>query len=180
MSSRGKRADSQYKEEKLSGAFTASYPNETTFNKLHEEHFNYLAEKNTAPVHHAGKNKSVLSPPRLPSRIRSAPSSPLLSRQRPQVNKSSSLTSFTSLNTRENYTEYSVESSTPPLSPALRRKLQNTDKIVKEARMHIDEYRRQHPGRASTPNIDVKSLEDALKEVQDCRYLRVVDRNDGY
>lgn len=188
MSSYGKRADSKYKDEQKggqtknekSGAVNTNYPNET-YNRLHQEHFNHLETSSLQ-----GKNRSVLWPPRLPSRVRSAPSSPLLSRQRPQVCKTSSLTSFnplnTGLNARENYTGNSVESSTPPLSPALRRKLQNTDQIVKEARMHIDDYRRQHPGSASTANstIDVKSLEEALKEVQNCRYLRVVvDRNDG-
>jgi hypothetical protein len=177
----------QTKHDEENGTVDSQYE---SFNRLHQEYDlarSSVAQtwslKNTSCNERYEGNRSVLLP-LSPSRVKSAPSSPLLSHQRPQISKTSSLTSIEPLSTRENKTDTrrrrqnGAEQSTPPLSPALRRKLQNTDKIVREARMRIDDYRREHPTSTVT-SIDVKPLGDALKEVQNCRYLRVVEKNDS-
>lgn len=67
--------------------------------------------------------------------------------------------------------------STPPLSPALRRKLIKTECLMKGVRIQIDNYRHDNRASASSPKttVDPDSLATALEEVKNCRYLRVSD-----
>lgn len=128
---------------------------------------------------------SSIFPPLGPSRATSAPSTPR-QQHRPRLSKTSSLTSIEVdasvnglINRRSTY--YASGISTPPLSPALRRKLIRTDCIMKGARLQIDDYR--HNNRSSIeptkPSVDANSLEQALEEVKNCRYLRTVDQSNS-
>lgn len=75
---------------------------------------------------------------------------------------------------------YGVEISTPPLSPALRRKLLNTECLMKGARIQIHDYRHESPTlspRSERSAVDPDALAKALEEVKNCRYLRIVDSN---
>lgn len=67
--------------------------------------------------------------------------------------------------------------STPPMSPALLRKFENSDKTVRKAKNLIDDYKRsnQHHRRQQE---DRKSLAEAMEEVKNCRYLRIVKTKD--
>ena len=67
--------------------------------------------------------------------------------------------------------------STPPMSPALLRKFENSDKTVRKAKNLIDDYKRsnQHHRRQQEER---KSLAEAMEEVKNCRYLRIVKTKD--
>ncbi|KAL9962461.1 hypothetical protein ACROYT_G031566 [Oculina patagonica] len=87
-------------------------------------------------------------------KIQSAPSSPILSRKPPSVSKASSFTSPKSLVEetafladfrRKSYDTGLVTSSTPPVSPALLRKFENSEKTARKAKNLIDDYKRSSP-----------------------------------
>ena len=118
-------------------------------------------------------------------KIRSAPSSPILSKPPPCVSKASSFISQRSVVDetellvdfrRKSYDAGLVSSSTPPLSPALLRKFENSEKTARKAQNLIDDYKRSTPNPHSSAQVGVKSLAEALEEVKNCRYLRVVNR----
>ena len=120
----------------------------------------------------------------------SAPSSPVLSRQK-QLSKSSSFSSAKPLNFLKKSiaeggfsnkgtagAQYLPKISTPPVSPELRRKLEKSDKVTRSAQVLINEHRQRnslHKLRMSS-SAETKSLAEALEEAKDCRYLRVVKR----
>ena len=120
----------------------------------------------------------------------SAPSSPVLSRQK-QLSKSSSFSSAKPLNFLKKSiaeggfsnkgtagAQYLQKISTPPVSPELRRKLEKSDKVTRSAQVLINEHRQRnslHKLRMSS-SAETKSLAEALEEAKDCRYLRVVKR----
>ena len=119
-------------------------------------------------------------------KIRSAPSSPTLSKTPPRVSKASSFISPRSvLDGAELLADFRRRSydaglvspcSTPPLSPALLRKFENSDKTARKAKNLIDDYKRSTPIPHNTVQVGGKSLAEALEEVKNCRYLRVVNR----
>lgn len=128
--------------------------------------------------------------PSLPSamevgKIRSAPSSPILSKTSPCLSKASSFVSSRSVVDetelladfrRKSYDAGLVSSSTPPLSPSLLRKFENSEKTARKAKNLIDDYKRTTPIPRSKEQVGSKSLAEALEEVKNCRYLRVVNR----
>lgn len=118
-------------------------------------------------------------------KIRSAPSSPILSKTPPCVSKASSFISPRSVVNetellvdfrRKSYDAGLVPSSTPPLSPALLRKFENSEKTARKAKNLIEDYKRSTPIARSSAQVEGKSLAEALEEVKNCRYLRVVNR----
>ena len=119
-------------------------------------------------------------------KIRSAPASPILSKTPPCVSKASSFISPRSVVDetelladfrRRSYDAGLVSScSTPPLSPALLRKFEDSDKTARKAKKLIDDYKRSTPIPRNTAQVGGKSLAEALEEVKNCRYLRVVNR----
>lgn len=119
-------------------------------------------------------------------KIRSAPSSPILSKTPRCVSKASSFISPRSVMDeaelladfrRRSYDAGLVSScSTPPLSPALLRKFEDSDKTARKAKNLIDDYKRSTPIPRNTAQVGGKSLAEALEEVKNCRYLRVVNR----
>ena len=118
-------------------------------------------------------------------KIRSAPSSPILSKTPPWVSKASSFISPRSVVDetellvdfrRKSYDAGVVSSSTPPVSPALLRKFENSEKTARKAKNLIEDYKRSTPIARSTAQVGGKSLAEALEEVKNCRYLRVVNR----
>lgn len=118
-------------------------------------------------------------------KIRSAPSSPILSKKPPCVSKASSFISPKSVVEetelladfrRKSYDAGFVSSSTPPVSPALLRKFENSEKTARKAKNLIDDYKRSTPVQRSKEQVGGKSLAEALEEVKNCRYLRVVNR----
>lgn len=125
------------------------------------------------------------------SKIRSAPTSPTMSKrlpdsaERPTVSKTASFTSSKSVVEetdlavgfrRKSYDVGSVSSSTPPVSPALRRKFEDSEKTARKAKNLIDDYKRSSPVQQRRDQMESKSLAEALEEVKNCRYLRVVNR----
>lgn len=118
-------------------------------------------------------------------KIRSAPSSPVLSKTPPCVSKASSFISRRSVVDetdllvdfrRKSYDAGVVSSSTPPVSPAFLRKFENSEKTARKAKNLIQDYKRTTPNSRSTAQVGDKSLAEALEEVKNCRYLRVVNR----
>ena len=69
-------------------------------------------------------------------------------------------------------------SSTPPMSPSLLRKLEDSDKTVRKAKNLIDDYKRSSPVLINRQRAEAKSLAEAMEEVKNCRYLRVIKRKD--
>lgn len=116
----------------------------------------------------------------------SAPSSPILSRKPPRVSKASSFTSPTSVAEETQFSVVNlrrkshdvgfVSTSTPPVSPALLRKFENSEKTARKAKNLIDDFKRTSPARHEREPVGGKSLAEALEEVKNCRYLRVVNR----
>lgn len=119
-------------------------------------------------------------------KIRSAPASPILSKTPPCVSKASSFISPRSVvDETELLADFRRRSydaglgsscSTPPLSPALLRKFEDSDKTARKAKKLIDDYKRSTPIPRNTARVGGKSLAEALEEVKNCRYLRVVNR----
>ena len=118
-------------------------------------------------------------------KIHSAPSSPILSKKPPSVSKASSFTSSKSVVEetefladfrRKSYDVGFVSSSTPPVSPALLRKFENSEKTARKAKNLIDDYKRSSSSQHGRESVGEKSLAEALEEVKNCRYLRVVNR----
>lgn len=122
----------------------------------------------------------------------SAPSSPNLSKKSLGISKSSSFTSprsghvvveetvdFVVNFRRKSYDVGFVSPSplpTPPVSPALLRKFEHSEKTARKAKNQIDDYKRSSPIQQSREQVEGKSLAEALEEVKNCRYLRVVNR----
>lgn len=71
-----------------------------------------------------------------------------------------------------------VTSSTPPMSPALLRKFENSDRTVRKAKNLIDDYKRSNQHHRSQQEAERKSLAEAMEEVKNCRYLRIVKAKD--
>lgn len=125
-------------------------------------------------------------------KTRSAPTSPILSKkhsdsaERPSVSKSVSFTSSISLVEDTVFEEFSLRrksndhgstlSSTPLVSHALRRKFEDSEKTARKAKNLIDDFKRSCPVKQRRDQIESKSLAEALDEVKNCRYLRVVNR----
>ena len=125
-------------------------------------------------------------------KTRSAPTSPISSKkhsdsnERPTVSKSVSFTSSKSLvedtefeevfSRRKSHDYGATSSSTPPVSQALRRKFEDSEKTARKAKNLIDDYKKSCPVQQRRDQMATKSLAEALDEVKNCRYLRVVDR----
>ena len=73
-----------------------------------------------------------------------------------------------------------VSCSTPPMSPALLRKFEDSDKTVRKAKTLIDDYKRSSQIQSNKQRVEGKSLAEAMEEVKNCRYLRVVKRKDEF
>lgn len=121
-------------------------------------------------------------------KIQSAPSSPTLRRNPPCAlhSKGRSFMSSQPLVRDTNFVNSRRKSPdagrgmcwTPPMSPAFVRKFEDSDKIVRKAKNLIDDYRRSSHVQGNKPRIDKKSLAEAMEEVKNCRYLRVVKQKD--
>lgn len=69
--------------------------------------------------------------------------------------------------------------SATPMSPALLRKFEDSDKTVRKAKNLIDDYKRSSQVQQDRQQrAEGKSLAEAMEEVKNCRYLRVVKRKD--
>lgn len=118
--------------------------------------------------------------------VHSAPSSPTLMRKPLHVSSSQPV-SFSkmvveetdSVDRRRKNQDVTVGScSTRPMSPALLRKFEDSDKTVRKAKNLIDDYKRSKLVHHNRQQEDGKSLAEAMEEVKNCRYLRVVKRKD--
>ena len=129
------------------------------------------------------RRKALLRPATVGFSSKSAPTSPVIPRKRPQITKSSS---FTSTRPSSPLTVVAREdperrgSYTPPVSPSLRRKFETTDQTVRSTRILIANHRRSRPsspnGTSARNEVHAKSLSEALEEVKNCRYLRIVKK----
>ena len=117
-------------------------------------------------------------------KLHSTPSSPTLTRtsfaKTLSFSSSQSVVEETSLvDFRRKSTDIGLVScSTPPMSPALLRKFEDSDKTARKAKTLIDDYKRSSQAQSNKQRVEGKSLAEAMEEVKNCRYLRVVERKD--
>lgn len=125
-------------------------------------------------------------PVEMADKLHSTPSSPTLTRT--SYTKTLSFTSSQSvveeislLDLRRKSADVGLVScSTPPMSPALLRKFEDSDKTVRKAKTLIDDYKRSSQIQSNKQRVEGKSLAEAMEEVKNCRYLRVVKRKDEF
>lgn len=123
-------------------------------------------------------------PVEIADKLHSTPSSPTLTRT--SYTKTLSFTSSQSVVEETSLVDFRrksadvglVSCSTPPMSPGLLRKFKDSDKTVRKARTLIDDFKRSGQIQSNKQRVEGKSLAEAMEEVKNCRYLRVVKRKD--
>ena len=108
----------------------------------------------------------------------SAASPAVRPQRRPQILDAFSFTSLNPLvEERDAIKKRTAVSIIPPTSsPAQRRKFEEAEKTFRRARKLVEDFRRSIPFVADKRFV-AQSLAEALEEVKDCRYLRVIKKS---
>ena len=128
-----------------------------------------------SPTADGGKRDGALSSPARSRTVgRSSSSMPL------NVSSSQSVLEETSLiDLKTESSDHGIGfSSSNSLSAALLRKFEDSDKTAKKAQSLIADYKRSTQVIGRNKRFENKSLAEAIEEVKNCRYLRVVKRKD--